>query len=143
MIIKSVTGKKILDSRKEKTISVTIDTNIGKFSASAPNGESKGKHEEKAYMKGIEGDIKAIKSLSEYFSKEEIEEFGDLKKIEEITERQIGANSLFALEASVLKAIAKEKKKAVWQIINPQTKNTPRLVGNCVEGGMQIGRAHV
>ena len=38
VVIKSVSAKSILDSRKEKTIHVTIKTDVGNFSASAPNG---------------------------------------------------------------------------------------------------------
>ena len=51
----------------------------------------------------------------------------------------IGANSLFALESAILKALAKEQKKEVWQLINPKVSPAtkfPRLVGNCIGGGM-------
>ena len=60
MIIKGVSAKEILDSRKEKTILVSIKTNAGDFSASAPNGKSKGKYEAKPYKKNFEEDIKTI-----------------------------------------------------------------------------------
>ena len=39
------------------------------------------------------------------------------------------------MEFAALKAIAKEQKKQVWQIINPNAKKIPRLVGNCIGGG--------
>lgn len=135
MIIKEVDAKSIFDSRKEKTIFVSIKTNVGEFSASAPNGKSTGKYEAKSYEKNLEGDIKKIKQLRDYFSQEIIEKFEDLKSIEDIADKQIGANTLFALESCILKAIAKEQKKEVWQIINPSSKKIPRLVGNCIGGG--------
>ncbi len=135
MIIKSISAKEILDSRDEKTISVSIKTNVGNFSASAPNGKSIGKHEKKSYRKSLEEDIKIIKKFGEYFSKEIIEKFDDLRRVEDIVDGQIGANTLFALESAVLKAMAKEQKKEVWQLINPNNKKMPRLVGNCVGGG--------
>jgi len=135
VIIKEVLAKIILDSRNEKTISVSIKTNVGEFSASSPNGKSKGKFEAKPYKINLQEDIQSIKSLKDYFSKEILEKFEDLQRIEDITEGHLGANTLFALESAVLKAIAKEKKKQVWQIINEKAKNFPRLVGNCVEGG--------
>jgi len=135
VIIKAVDAKSILDSRNEKTISITINTNIGKFSASSPNGKSTGKYEAKPYKKSLEGDIKKIKEFSDYFTEEKIEDFNDLKKIEDIVDRQIGANTLFALESAILKALAKEKKKEIWQIIDAKSKKFPRLVGNCVGGG--------
>lgn len=136
MIIKKVSAKSILDSRKEKTIFISIKTNVGEFSASSPSGKSKGKYEVKSYHKSIEGDIKKIKQLEEYFSEEIIEKFDDLKRIEDIVDRQIGANTLFALESCVLKALAHEQKKETWELINPNTKKSPRLVGNCIGGGL-------
>ena len=135
MIIKGVNAKSILDSRKEKTILVEIKTNVGDFSVSAPNGKSKGKHEKKSYKKNLEEDIKTIKKFSDYFSEEIIEKFDDLRRIEDIVDGHIGANTLFALGSAVLKAIAKERKKEVWEIINSQAKGFPRLVGNCIGGG--------
>jgi len=135
MKILEVDAKTILDSRKEKTILISIETDIGKFSASSPSGKSTGKYEAKPYHETLEGDIRAIKQLSEYFSEEIIEKFEDLRRIEDIVDRQIGANTLFALESAVLKAIAREKKKEIWQLINPNSRKLPRLVGNCVGGG--------
>ncbi|MFH1607687.1 MAG: hypothetical protein ABIA78_00990 [archaeon] len=135
IVIKEVSAKAILDSRKENTISVSIKTNVGNFSASSPNGKSTGKYESKIYKKSLEGDIKALKDFSDYFSDEVFDKFEDLKRVEDIVDRHVGANSLFALESAVLKAIAKEQKKEVWQLINPKAKKFPRLVGNCIGGG--------
>tara|TARA_Y100000310_G_C20683333_1_gene817420 strand:+ start:116 stop:1300 length:1185 start_codon:yes stop_codon:yes gene_type:complete len=135
MIIKGVDAKSILDSRKEATIEVSIKTNVGKFSASAPNGRSTGKREAKSYKKNLDGDIKALKDSGDYFSEEVLEDFDDLKLVEDVLEGHIGANSLFAFESACLKAMAKEKNKEVWQLINPKAKKFPRLLGNCIEGG--------
>ena len=135
MIIKKVVATSLLDSRKEKTILVTIKTDVGTFSSSSPTGKSTGKYEAKPYKKNLEGDIKTIKDFEEYFSGEIIEKFEDLRRIEDITDRNIGANTLFALESAILKALAKSQKKQVWQIINPDAKRFPRLVGNVVGGG--------
>lgn len=138
MLIKEVSAKAIFDSRKrenEKTILVSIKTNAGSFSASSPNGKSTGKFEAKPYKKSLDEDIKALKNFSDYFSKENIENFDDLRRIEDIVDGHIGANSLFALESAVLKALAKEQNKEVWQLINEKGKKFPRLVGNCIGGG--------
>lgn len=134
MIINEVNAKSILDSRKEKTILVSIKTNVGEFSASSPNGKSTGKYEAKSYVKNIEHDIKTIKEIGEYFSDEIIESFDDLKRVEDIADKQIGANTLFAFESAILKAISKEKRKEVWELIGGG-KKFPRLVGNCIGGG--------
>jgi len=135
VIVKDVSAKEIFDSRKEKTILISIKTNVGKFSSSSPNGKSKGKHEVKPYRKNLEHDIKIVKECGAYFSKEIIEKFGDLRRIEDVLEGHVGANTFFALESAILKALAKEQKKQVWQVINPDAKKFPRLVGNCIGGG--------
>jgi enolase len=135
VVVKAVSGKSIPDSRKEKTILISIKTNVGEFSASSPSGKSKGKYEAKPYKKNIEDDIKKIKQLSEYFSEELIEKFDDLKKIEDIADRHIGANTTIAFESAILKALAKEQKKEIWEFINPNAKKFPELVGNCIGGG--------
>ena len=135
VIIRGVDAKPILDSRKEKTIKVSINTNVGIFSASSPDGKSRGKSEAKPYKKDLETDIKNLKKFSEYFSEEKIEKFDDLRRIEDIVDRQVGANTCFALESAILKALAKEQKKEIWELINPKSKKFPRLVGNCVGGG--------
>ncbi|MFH1365339.1 MAG: hypothetical protein ABIH28_02030 [archaeon] len=136
MKIKSVSARAIFDSRKEKTILVSIKTNVGDFFASAPNGKSTGKHAKKIYKKNLEGDIKAIKDFSDYFDEEVLEKFEDLQRVEDIVDRHVGANTLFALESAILKAIAFEQKKQVWELIGSSAKRFPRLVGNCVGGGV-------
>ncbi len=139
VVIKSVVAKFILDSRKDKTIFITIETNVGKFSSSAPNGKSRGKKEAKPYKKSLEEDIKTIKKFSDYFSQEIIEEFDDLRRVEDILDGHVGANTIIALEYAVLKALAKKENKQIWELINPKYKiknlEIPKLVGNCIGGG--------
>ena len=135
VVIKSVDAKSIFDSRKEKTIYISVKTDAGAFGASAPNGKSKGKNEARSYVKSLDEDVKMLKKFSDYFSKENINKFDDLRRIEDVVDRQIGANTLFALESAILKALAKEQKKEIWELINPHTKKFPRLVGNCIGGG--------
>lgn len=135
MYIKEVSGEKIFDSRAEETISVSIKTNVGEFNSSAPNGKSRGKHEAKPYEKSLDWDIETLSKFSDYFSNEKIEKFDDLKKVEEIIRDHVGANTLYALESCVLKALAKEKGKEIWQLINDKAKKMPRFVGNAIGGG--------
>lgn len=135
MLIKEVNAKTILDSRGEKTIQVSIKTDVGNFSASAPQGKSTGKYEAKPYKKSLDEDIKTIKKCSEYFSEENFEKFEDLKRAEDILEGHVGANTLFAFESATLKAIAHEMKKEIWELINPSAKSLPKLAGNCIGGG--------
>ncbi|MCK4647465.1 hypothetical protein KAT24_00870 [Candidatus Pacearchaeota archaeon] len=135
MKIKGVDAKEILDSRKEKTILVSIKTNVGDFSASSPSGKSTGRHEKKSYKKDLENDVQTIKKFSDYFSEEVLEKFEDLRRVEDIIEGHVGANTMFAFESAILKAIAKEKSKEVWEIVNINNNKFPRLVGNCIGGG--------
>lgn len=133
--IKEVSSKIIKDSRGEETIEVSVKTDVGTFSASAPQGKSTGKYEAKPYKKSIKEDIKNLKKFSEYFSEEILEKYEHLKQIEDIVRDYVGANTMIALEYAILKAIAKERKKEVWEIINSEAKKVPRFLGNMVEGG--------
>lgn len=135
VIVNSTSAKAIPDSRREKTILVTIKTNVGEFSASSPMGKSRGKHEAQPYKKTIEDDIITVKKFSDYFSNEIIDKFDDLQRIEDIIDGHVGANTSFALESAILKALAKEQKKEIWELINPEARKFPRLVGNCIGGG--------
>ena len=132
MIIKEVDAK----IAEEYGAQIYKKTNVGNFSASAPNGKSKGKYESKSYKKSLEEDIEIIKKFRDYFSEEHIEKFEDLRRIEDIIKSEIGANTMIAFEFAALKAIAKEQKKEIWEIINPKAKKIPRLIGNCVGGGL-------
>jgi enolase len=135
VVINEVSAKAVFDSRKEKTVFVSIKTNVGNFSASSPNGKSRGLHEKKPYKKSLEDDIKTLKNFSNYFSEDNIDSYDDLKRIEDTVEGHVGTNSVFALESAVLKAMAKEQGKEIWEIINPKSRKFPRLVGNCIGGG--------
>jgi len=137
MQIKSIKGEKILDSRGKETIKVFIESDFGRFSASCPSGTSKGKHEKKAFADTVEESIEKIESLeiNNHFNK-----FEDLIYLEsEIAKKfklinNLGANAIIALEIAILRAIAFQKKKELWQVIS-DTGKTPLLVGNCIGGG--------
>ncbi|MFA5992098.1 MAG: enolase C-terminal domain-like protein [Candidatus Pacearchaeota archaeon] len=131
--IRGISAKSILDTRKEKTIEVTIDTTSGKFIASAPNGKSRGKYETPSYKKSLNDDIQTLNKLK--LKSISLSKFDDLTKIEKILKNKIGANSVIALEYAALKALAKNKNCEVWQLINPRAKNLPMSVGNSIEGG--------
>ncbi len=136
VVIKEVKAKSIKDSRGEDTIFIEIKTDFGKFSSSSPSGKSRGKKEAKPYKKSLGEDIKTIQKFSEYFSEDVIENFDDLRRIEDIVEGHVGANTIIALEYAVLKAIAKKEGKQVWEVINSNAKKFPCFVGNCIGGGL-------
>ncbi len=137
MLIKSLSAKKIKDSRNEYTIEVSANSQ----KASSPSGKSTGKYETPSYNISLDWNVQAIDSLKIPF---EISSFSDLKKLESYIKykfkfhdvKQFGANSLFALESAILKALAKSQNKQLWQVINPQAKNIPVPVGNAIGGGL-------
>ena len=136
MKAKEVEGKIILNSRGDETIEVLTKTGFGVFSASAPGGKSVGKHETPAFIPNIKAALRNLKDASEKILAVEINDFLDLEDIERIIPKEkFGANVLFALESSLLKALAAEQGKNLWQVINPKAKSFPYPVGNCIGGG--------
>jgi enolase len=135
MEIKSVHAKVVKDSRKEDTIQIILGTSKGLFRTSAPSGKSKGRFEVKSYANGLRSDINIINSLN--LSKLNgflIDKFEDLKKLEKEIHGKIGGNSLFALEACLLKALAKENNKELWEFLGGR--KIPHPVGNAIGGGL-------
>jgi enolase len=145
MIIKEVKAEKIPDSRGEPTIKVTVNQ-VG--IASSPSGKSTGKYETKPYHTSLE---LSIDELNHFNPDIEVNKFDDLKKVENFickkyhfrNARQFGANVLFALESAILKALAKEKNKQLWQIVNPKASKLPVPVGNAIGGGLHSSRFKV
>jgi enolase len=139
MIIKEVKARAILDSRKQKTIEVSVNGCV----ASSPSGKSTGKYETPCYFKSLENNIKLINN-SKLLIGLEINSFSDLKKIEALIKKKFrfndakkfGANALYAWESAILKALAKSEGKELWQIINPDAKVMPIPVGNAIGGGL-------
>lgn len=143
MIISSVSASAILDSRKEKTIQVSINGQ----KASSPSGKSTGKFETPSYRVSLQQSIKDINSLTSKLKELEINSFQDLQKVESLivkkfklkSAKQFGANALYALESAILKALAKEQKKPLWKIVSPNLKKKkikfPIPLGNAIGGG--------
>lgn len=137
MIIKDVKAGRILDSRKEQTIEVYVKTGKGSFISSAPSGESRGRFEAKPYARSLKQDIEFLNNVKiEKLNKAGIEEFQDLKEIEAFVGKNIGANSLFALESCILKALASEQKQQLWKFLCKGKPKFPYPVGNAIGGGM-------
>jgi len=106
------------------------------FYSSSPSGKSKGKHESRDYIRNVESDVKTFGYISEKLFGTKIGSFKDLGKVEAIVKGRLGANSLISLELATLKALAAEKGRSLWQMINPKAKKLPFPVGNCIGGGL-------
>ncbi len=154
MILTKVLAKKILNSRKEETISVIAESKkISKAigtEASAPSGKSKGKYEVKDFSsRGIDFSINFINVLGKKLIKEKInfQSFEDLAEIEELVRQYdktpnlslVGGNSLYALETAILKLIAASQEQELWQfLIQGKKVILPRPLGNCIGGGAHV-----
>lgn len=138
MRIEKIGARKVLDSRKEPTVEVSIETEKGEFVSSAPSGESKGRFEARSYARNLQSDINFINKIKlEEINKIGIEKFKDLREIEGFVGRKIGANSLFVLEASILKALASEDEKEPWEFLSRgKPRKLPFPVGNAIGGGL-------
>lgn len=141
MLIKAVSAKAVRDSRGEKTIEVSVNGAC----ASSPSGKSTGMYETKMYYKSLDFCIDFLNNFSDLL---ELHSFDDLIKLERVIEkklqlkraREFGGNALFAFESAVLKALAAEQGKELWQVINSKAKKFPRPVGNAIGGGLHSGQ---
>ncbi len=129
MIIKEIRAREIKDSRGDLTIEVFVNG----CKASSPNGKSTGKYETRPYYKSLRGDIDFLNSFDK---KIEIKKFDELIKVENAARKRLGANSLYAFESAILKALAKEKGVDLWEVINSKARKFPFPVGNVVGGGL-------
>ncbi len=138
MIIKEVYAHKVKDSREDETIEVSVNG----LKASSPSGKSTGKYETAPYNKrGIDWNINYLNAWN---TELEINSFDDLYLLEQKIKKNLklkdvkdfGANALFAFESAVLKALAKEKKKELWELINSRSRRFPTPVGNVLGGGV-------
>ncbi|MFA7707376.1 MAG: enolase C-terminal domain-like protein [Candidatus Pacearchaeota archaeon] len=154
MKIKKVIAKQIKDSRREFTIKVIVKTGFfTRFETSSPAGKSTGSYEARSYAKSLDGDCEFINSIdpegiNEIINRHEnpignTEAFSILKDIEKLVKNNIGANTLFALEASLLKMFAHENNKQLYEFLHVSPKsdrdkkfNLPHLVGNAIGGGL-------
>ncbi|MEM3112991.1 MAG: enolase C-terminal domain-like protein [Candidatus Pacearchaeota archaeon] len=137
MKIKKLFAKTINDTRREKTIEVSLETDFGKFVSSSPNGKSKGEFERPIWKKSINNDILTV---NKYFIEDiNFKDFNDLHLIEEAFSEIVGGNTIIALEYCFLKALAFKENKEVWEVVSDSIKIKPKkmpyLIGNIIGGG--------
>jgi len=126
MKVKYLYAKRIINSAGNPAIEASVATNKGIFSSSIPSGTSKGKHE--VNFIGIEGSIKVIDKIKN----PEINSISDIEKLEKKYEH-LKANTL-PLSLALLKALAAERKKEVWQLLG--SKQKPLMLNKVIGGGL-------
>ena len=158
MQLSRLIAHKILNSRKEETIAVIAEVKGKRVEASAPSGTSVGKHEVRAFSsRGLDFSISFVNAFGKKLVDEKIkfETFDDLKKLETFIKKYdqtknlefIGGNTLYALEAAILKALAISREQELWTFLledkehNPSKLSKPSLpkpLGNCIGGGLHV-----
>ena len=136
MIISKVSARIVKDSRGDDTISVSVN---GCEEASSPNGKSTGYYEMLSYYRSLKW---CVDFLNAWCDEIVIEKFEDLIKVEKViceklnlkTACEFGANSLYSFESAILKALAHEEKKELFEIVG-KNKKMPFPVGNVIGGG--------
>src|SRR3989344_3699794 len=138
MLIKDVSARIINDSRGESTIEVSVN---GAEPASSPSGKSTGKYETKPYYRDLKFCVSFLNEWADFIH---VGKFDDLGFAEDIIKKKLklkearlfGGNALFAFESAILKALAREQKKKIWEVVNPHATKFPRPVGNVIGGGL-------
>ena len=128
MEIGEVIAKQILNSKGNPTIETTIKTNIGEFTASIPSGTSAGKHE---FSFDFEKSIEELNKLKV----PNINSISELIEFEKEIEKE-GFNTL-PLMFALLKGLAAENSKEVWQLF--EAKQKPLLLNKVIGGGLHAG----
>jgi enolase len=132
MRIRTLTAKKILDSRKKPTIQVFVNG----CSGAAPSGTSKSKYEALDYPISAAESAKFVNAkLKNELVGFKFNDFSDLEKLEQKLPSIFGANPTIALEFAILNAWSRDEKKPLWKLLNPKAKVMPRLLANVVGGG--------
>ena len=137
MLIKDVKARIIKDSRKADTIAVSVN---GAEWASSPNGKSVGEYETHSYYRSLKW---CVDFLNAWCDEIVVKKFEDLAKVEKAicknaglkNAREFGANSLYAFESAVLKALASETGQELFEVVG-KYKKLPFPVGNVVGGGL-------
>ena len=151
-MIKSIKAKEILDSRRNPTVEVELETDKGVFKASVPSGASRGKYEAvelrdkgKAYQ-GM-GVSKAVKNINDVIApKLEGKDETEQKQIDELmikldgtkNKSKLGANAILSVSMAVCRAGARSKNLPLYQYINQFFKGSikiPRPCFNILNGG--------
>ncbi len=114
--IKGIKAGKILDSKGNPTVTAQVITGSGRFTASVPEGTSKGRFEAKTR------DVKtAIKSINGAICRKIVgRDATSQKQIDGWLARNkscFGANATLAVSIAVLRAGAKSKRLPLWKWI--------------------------
>jgi len=140
MIIGEVKAEIVLNSRNEPTICFSVKTEKGTFKTSAPSGKSTGKYEAKQWNESVLHDVRVLNQIKFW----EIKNVSEIETVSKTYSEFIGANSRFVLEASLLKALAREDGMELWELLidekSKKMRKIPMPVGNAIGGGLHSSK---
>jgi enolase len=111
--IKNIEAREIKDSRGNPTVEVELETEKGVFVASCPSGASTGKNEAKTVetQKAVENVNKIIAAKLKGKNPE------NQKEIDELMDKNLGANAVLPVSMAVCRAGAAANKLSLYQYI--------------------------
>jgi enolase len=155
-LIKKITGKEILDSRKNPTVEVSLVTEKGLFKAAVPSGASTGKNEAIELRDGGKrfkgkGVLKAVANINNIIGpKLAGKDVSDQKGIDDFlikldgtkNKSKLGANAICGVSMAVCRAGAKSNNIPLWKYISLIAEEKPSLPTPCfniINGGAHAG----
>jgi len=134
MKIIDLTATKILNSKGDYSIEVSVKTEKGQVTASVPRGTSISAYEKKPFSGGIDSAINRLNLVikTKLISKR-IRILADILKFEEYT-TIFGGHVTLAVSYALLKALAMEKDIEVYQLFSEE-KKIPLLLNKIIGGG--------
>ncbi|TFG35253.1 MAG: phosphopyruvate hydratase, partial [Parcubacteria group bacterium] len=155
-IIKKITGKEILDSRKNPTVEVSLFTEKGVFKAAVPSGASTGKNEAIELRDGGKrlkgkGVLRAVGNINKIIgpqlkgknvsNQKEIDNF--LIRLDGTKNKsKLGANAICGVSVAVCRAGASANNIPLWKHISLIAEEGPSLPVPCfniINGGAHAG----
>ncbi len=136
MRLADIKAVKLLNSLARPTVAVRVKTENSEAWGSAPAGTSKSKFEAREFFQSTDLSVELFNNYARRLSGIDFQGFSDLEKTEKIINVEtVGSSATIALEFALLNALAAEKKRPLWRILNPTARKFPRILANVIGGG--------
>ena len=127
---------KVLNSLARPTIAVRVKTSMCEGWGSAPSGTSKSSFEAVEFIQNADLSIELFNNYAKKLIDFNFQNFDDFEEVEKIINvGNAGGSAVIALEYAMLNALAQERKRPLWKVLNPNAKAFPRILANVVGGG--------
>src|SRR3989344_1092563 len=127
---------KILNSLAKPAIAVRVKAETSEGWGAAPSGTSKSSFEVPEFIQDVDLTIELFNNYAKKIIDFNFQSFDDLEEVEKVINvGNVGGSAVIALEYAMLNALAQERKRPLWKILNPNAKTFPRILANVVGGG--------